>query len=241
MLTDTLQKLDIFYAGALDCAPVDLRSGELKIVPCSDIDIEFAKGYPLAVYGVDTGEGTVLAVQAELATALAGLEFSTLDNPDCDALERILNPHIQGLDWFRGIRLYCDSTTFTSRRIGEVRAVTQDDPTACELHAKWGGEVFGQVVDGGVVSWAAVKPLSDIVWDLRVDTLPEHRGRGYAASVVSAAISHILDSGRITGWGTDRYNTASLKTAQAVGFAHYALDFGCVLPSAFCSLPSVPK
>jgi RimJ/RimL family protein N-acetyltransferase len=103
-----------------------------------------------------------------------------------------------------------------------------EDDHALLLHSTWGGKVFGQIADGKVVSWAAVKPLSDVVWDLSIETVPEHRGRGYARSAVSAALRHVFASGRLAGWGCDRTSVASLRTALSVGFRRYALDFGCV-------------
>ncbi|MCE5324210.1 GNAT family N-acetyltransferase [bacterium] len=73
-----------------------------------------------------------------------------------------------------------------------------------------------------------MKPLSDVVWDPTIQTLPEYRGMGYAKSAVSAAVKYILDNGKIATWGADRTNIASLHTAHALGFQDYGLDFGCV-------------
>ncbi|MGB9620497.1 MAG: GNAT family N-acetyltransferase, partial [Armatimonadota bacterium] len=145
----------------------------------------------------------------------------------CDTLGRALDPMIDVEFWFRGFRLYCDPASFIDRTFGDVRDVSNEDARARQMHGFWGGPVFGQIVDGKAVALCAVKPLSDVVWDLSVETLPNYRGKGYAKSTVSAALRYCLDNGRIAGWGCDRDNTASLRTALSVGFKHYALDFGC--------------
>ncbi len=224
--------LDQFYAAVLGCSPEDLNASGAVVVPNPAISqVRIAAGSPLALYAVDKGTGAVFSVRPDLAglveRVVRGTPSAALEGPLCDAVERALEG-LHGGWWFRGIRLYCDSHSFRDQRQGTVRAVTHTDKTAQEMHRKWGGEVFGQIVGGETVAWAAVKPFSDIEWDLRVDTLPDFRGRGYAKSVVSAAVEHIISHGRIAGWGCDRTNRASLRTAEAVGFREYGLDFGFV-------------
>ena len=123
--------------------------------------------------------------------------------------------------------LYCEPGGFTDCSFGEVRDVADRDESAWHMRDTWGGPVFGQIADGKVVTWCAIKPLSDIVWDLSIETHPQYRGRGYAKSTVSAALKHVFANDRLVGWGCDRDNPASLRTALSVGFKHYALDLGC--------------
>ena len=232
-MSATTDLLDKHYAAQLGCAPADLDSGRLVVAPNENVGgIRFARGIPLAVYALSKSAGAVISVLPRLEeaahTAIAGRVPSGLDDDLCGALERALDPMVNARLWFRGFRAYCDSETFIDCAFGEVRKVTTDDEVAIELNRRWGGPVFGQIVDGKAVSWCAVKPLSDIAWDLSIETHPEHRGRGYAKSAVSAAVRHILDSGKLATWGCDRDNPASLRTAISVGFQHYALDFGCL-------------
>ncbi len=115
----------------------------------------------------------------------------------------------------------------------ETREISPaEDLRAAALHSTWGGKVFGRLIDGQVVSWVAVKPLSEVVWDLSVETLPEHRGQGHAKWAVSLALRFVFQEGRLAGWGCDRDNMASLAVARAVGFEEYALDFGCAAGGA---------
>lgn len=225
--------LDSFYAEALGCEPQDLNSGQVLVITNEGIaQVCIAAGSPLALLAVDTGRGAVFSARPDIAPLLHHLvgaaECPVLDGRLCSLVEDAIGSVVRGW-WFRGKRLYCDAARFRDQTIGEVRTVTTTDEAAAALHRRWGGEVFGQIVDGRVVAWAAVKPFSHIEWDLRVDTLEEFRGRGYAKSVVSAAVKHILSRDRIAGWGCDRTNIASLRTAESVGFEVYGLDFGCVV------------
>lgn len=230
-MAHTLKDLDTYYAGQLGCNPGDLNSRTLLAVATDAVaSIRFAMSIPLAVFSMNKGAGGVIAVRTGLKDALdsALAPHSDLDHDACEAVRAAVDPLIRASDWFYGQRLYCEPDHYTDCACGEVRMVTTEDETAVELSHKWGGEVFGQMVDGRVVSWAAVKPLSDVVWDISVRTLRDYRGRGYAKSVVSAAVRFIFDHDRLAAWGTHRTNLASLNTARAVGFRDYALEFGCV-------------
>ena len=226
-----LALLDDFYARSLGCPPADLNSGGITVVEGDLSSIRYAKGAPLALYAVATPRGGVISVRPGLAAvveqAVAGA--TTLGDAVCRAVEHAVTPLLAVDFWFEGVRLVCEPETFLDRTTANVRELqAEDDASVSALREKWGGKVFGQVVDGCVVSRAAVKPLSDIVWDLSVDTAPGYRGRGFAKSTVSAALRHIFANGRLAGWGCDRDNAASLRVAAAVGFREYGCDFGCV-------------
>jgi ribosomal protein S18 acetylase RimI-like enzyme len=230
-MPDPIELLDRLYASELGCNPQDFNSGRLVKASCERIGgIRFAKGIPLVLFSIAKTSGAVVSVHPRLIDIVDKVldGRSKLDDEACDALESALNPLINVNFWFRGCRLFCSPETFSDQTFGDVRDVTGLDDISAALHAKWGGRVFGQIVDGRVVSWAAVKPLSDIGWDLSIQTSPEYRGRGYAKSVVSAAVKHVFENGRLATWGTDTTNTASLRTAHSLGFQDYGLDFGCV-------------
>jgi Acetyltransferase (GNAT) family len=223
--------LDGFYAGSLGCAPEDLNAGGLTIVERDLRSIRFAKGMPLALYALAKPGGAVIAVKPGCRTAVEGAVRGSkvLDDAICSAIERAVSPLVSVGFWFRGVRLFCEPGSFVDRTAGEVvEVLPDDDERAFLLHRRWGGKVFGQIAEGTVVSWAAVKPLSDVVWDLSIETVRDHRGRGHAKSAVSAALKHIFANEKLAGWGCDRDSATSLRTALSVGFRHYALDFGCV-------------
>ncbi len=233
MTSSAVERLDRHYAEALGCTPDELNSGRLVVVGNDQVGaIRFAKSVPLVLLAIGKGDGAVISVeprfQVRVAEAVRELEGRSLDHRVCDAIQGAVGLSVNEPLWFRGQRLYCEPERFVDQGSGIVRDVTEEDAHAGELRSKWGGRVFGRVVDKMVVSWAAIKPLSDIVWDLSVETLAEHRGRGYARSVVTEAVRFIFSNGRLAAWGADRMNVASLATARSVGFVDYGLDFGCV-------------
>ena len=227
------QELDRYYAHCLGCGPDDMNRGCLVVIGNPRINaIMWAKSAPLVVFGFGKGESSVISARPSLKphieTALRHTAQRRLNDAFCDLLEKTVAQHMSKIACFRGIRLYCDQTTFEDKSISSDQVVTAQDPHAIELNEKWGGEVFGHVEDGRVVSWAAVKPLSEVVWDISAETLPDCQGRGCARSAVSAAVKHILSKGKIAAWACDRTNEASIRTAKSVGFEEYALEFGCV-------------
>lgn len=226
------EALDDFYSRSLGCSCHDLRAGRSIIVENDLGSIRFAKGAPLAIYAlIRPASGAVVAVEPELGALVREVipEAHVLDDATCDAIEGVVASLVSVDYWFRGIRLYCTPESFRDCAVGEVREILpQEDERTRLLWATWGGKVFGRMVGGQVVSWAAVKPFSDVVWDLFIETLPGHRGQGHAKSAASVAVKHIIAAGRLAGWGCERTDDASLGVARALGFLPYALDFGCV-------------
>ena len=221
----------MLYSRELGCNPCDFNSGGLVVVSNEKIgEIMFAKGFPLALFSIAKAGGVVVSALPRLKNAVDRVidGKTALDDDVCDAIEHALTPIVDVRYWFRGCRLYCAPETFRDQATGNVQDVTYQDSISEALHAKWDGPVFGQIIDGKAVSRAAIKPLSDIAWDLSIQTLPEYRGWGYAKSVVSVAVKYIFENGKLAAWGTDRTNAASLNTAYSFGFQDYGLDFGCV-------------
>lgn len=231
--TDPIELLDRYYASQLGCTPEQFNSGEVIIIPNENTAaIRFAKGSSLLIYAMSKDRGTIITARPGIAEEVSrcirdAQPDQTLTDEFCDTIEHCLRTKLRASYWFRGYRLYCEPESFRDCSFGEVRDISDEDETAWQMQDTWGGPVFGQIVEGKPVTWCAVKVLSDIVWDLSIETLPEYRGQGYAKSTVSVAVKHCFSCGRLVGWGCDRDNTASLKTALAVGFKHYALDFGC--------------
>ena len=148
-----------------------------------------------------------------------------LDAATCAAVERAISPLVDVGFCFSGVRLFCEPDSFLDCAQGDVRKLlTGEDSRADLLQRRWGGPVFGQFVSGDVVSWAAVKPLSDVVWDLSIETLPERPRPWLREGLQTAAVKHIFASGRLAGWGCDRTSVESLGSARAVGFRDYGFD-----------------
>ncbi|MFQ3549568.1 MAG: GNAT family N-acetyltransferase [Armatimonadota bacterium] len=230
-MNNTVAILDSFYAYSFGCKPENLRDNNLTLVSKEDIGIKFAKGYPLGFLSMDTKNGCIAVVKNDFVEHVK----SILENKTrIDMISRFnivsaIEKRTFLKEWFTGVRFYCDKNSFIDCSFGKIEDITNSDEWAIDYCKKWHGKVFGQIADGKIVSRAAVKILSDDVADLRVETDNDHRGKGYAKSVVSAALKQIFDSGRVAGWGTDVDNKASINTAVSVGFEYYADDFGCII------------
>jgi hypothetical protein len=73
------------------------------------------------------------------------------------------------------------------------------------------------IIDGQVASEAWSSAKNHVSASVRVDTLPEFRGRGLAVSVAGAWVKHVLDSGRIAYYTHATGNAASAALARRLG------------------------
>ena len=78
--------------------------------------------------------------------------------------------------------------------------------------------VAATFVDGQPVSFAYAGSITESLFDVAIDTLPEHRRRGYAALCVSHLIRHMHERGQQPVWGATTENTASANLARKLGF-----------------------
>jgi GNAT superfamily N-acetyltransferase len=68
------------------------------------------------------------------------------------------------------------------------------------------------------VSFCCVAALTETLWDVAIDTLPEYRRRGHAVRCSSYMIRHMLERDRWPVWGAEEDNRASLALAARLGF-----------------------
>ena len=73
-------------------------------------------------------------------------------------------------------------------------------------------------VDGAPVAFCYAAYETESWWDVSVDTLVEHRRRGYASSAAAFLIRHMLARGKAPVWGALDANQASLAMAAKYGF-----------------------
>jgi GNAT superfamily N-acetyltransferase len=74
-------------------------------------------------------------------------------------------------------------------------------------------------VDGAPVSFCYAGTMTESIWDVALETLPAHRGRGHATSCVTFMIHLMRDRGREPVWGALETNRASRRLAEKLGFA----------------------
>jgi hypothetical protein len=73
-------------------------------------------------------------------------------------------------------------------------------------------------VDGAPVSFCYAGTMTESIWDVALETLEAHRGRGHATSCVTFMIHLMRDRGREPVWGALEGNQASRCLAQKLGF-----------------------
>ncbi len=68
------------------------------------------------------------------------------------------------------------------------------------------------------VSFCYAGAVTEAWWDISIDTLPEHRRKGYAALCVAHMIRHMQSQGKQPVWAAITENPASWRLAQKLGF-----------------------
>jgi len=86
------------------------------------------------------------------------------------------------------------------------------------MHAREVAPVAGAFVDGVAASFCYPCWTSESLWDVSIDTLSTHRGRGLAAHVVQFMMASMRREGREPVWAAVESNRASLRLAERLGF-----------------------
>jgi GNAT superfamily N-acetyltransferase len=73
-------------------------------------------------------------------------------------------------------------------------------------------------VDGAPVSFCYAGTMTETIWDVALETLEPHRGRGHATSCVIFMIHLMRAAGREPAWGALETNRASRRLAEKLGF-----------------------
>jgi GNAT superfamily N-acetyltransferase len=78
------------------------------------------------------------------------------------------------------------------------------------------------LVDGSPVCWAWSERSDDCCAEVAVETLPQHRRKGYARQVVAAWAYEVIGSGRTAFYSYQFENEASRALARSLGAVWYA-------------------
>jgi hypothetical protein len=70
---------------------------------------------------------------------------------------------------------------------------------------------------GEVAGIAGVSKDSDFMWQIGIDVLPAHRGRGLAPAMTCAAAMAVFEAGALPYYGTSSSNIPSMRTALTAG------------------------
>ena len=109
--------------------------------------------------------------------------------------------------------------------------VTPDNARVLEpLLAPWLPDVtasaplFAATVDGQAVSVCGSVRRTDFAHEAGVETVPDYRGRGYAAHVVTAWARAVREMGRVPLYSTSWKNEASRAVARKLGLIQFGND-----------------
>jgi RimJ/RimL family protein N-acetyltransferase len=101
----------------------------------------------------------------------------------------------------------------------EVAGLRVDDELGRELRmAAEESPIAAAVVAGEPVSFCYAGAVTETLWDISIDTVPEHRRRGYAGLCVAFMIRHMQARGKQPVWGAAEDNPASWRLARKLGF-----------------------
>ncbi len=87
-------------------------------------------------------------------------------------------------------------------------------PVAAEFSDRGDGHALSAA---SAASFCCAVSATESLWDISVDTLPEHRNRGFAARCVSVMVRHMLPLRPV--WAAEESNTLSMRLAAKLGFA----------------------
>jgi GNAT superfamily N-acetyltransferase len=110
----------------------------------------------------------------------------------------------------------------------DLRVVPPDEPLALgyvlpplrqELEAaRLRSPLAVAFVAGLAASFAYAPWQTETLFDVSIDTVEAHRGRGLGAASVALLIEHMRSTGKQPVWGALDGNTASLRLARRLGF-----------------------
>jgi RimJ/RimL family protein N-acetyltransferase len=95
-------------------------------------------------------------------------------------------------------------------------------PDQLRRELRFGAEdsaIMTTFVDDQPVAFCYAGSITESLWDVSIDTLPQHRRRGYAALCAAHMIRHMTAQGKQPVWGAVAENLASWRLAQKIGFA----------------------
>jgi GNAT superfamily N-acetyltransferase len=81
-----------------------------------------------------------------------------------------------------------------------------------------GSPIAATFVEGRPVSFCYAGAITETLWDIAIDTLPEHRRQGYAGLSVAYLVRHMQAQGLQPVWQALEDNPSSWRLAQKLGF-----------------------
>lgn len=103
--------------------------------------------------------------------------------------------------------------------LATIERTPMEDELRGELRnaAGW-TQIAASFVGGQPVAFCYAGSITETLWDVSIDTLPEHRRAGHAARVAAFVIGHMARLGQRPVWGALVDNPASWRLGERLGF-----------------------
>lgn len=231
--TDTIRKVDAFWAAYFGCRPEDLNSRQTHVFTHAALEMyEGALVFRHADACIISVPKTVPEI--ERARLRKGAPQEAFDAKFLARTFVVSTDKVTGPAWV-GI---CDRADFKSLPT-TARLLTESDEGAVRRLAEGCGEVawkqsklaldrmnnFGLFVGGDIVAASGYIVMGDLLAYIGVVTHPAHRGKGHAKAVVSASMKYAFDKGLVAMWRTPQANESAVGLARSLGFHPYALTY----------------
>lgn len=228
--SDSLGRVDAFWAGYFGCAPEDLNGSRTLVVSHAAL-----QGYD-GVLVFRHGGACIVSVPDVVPEVerekLRGAPPDRAFDPEFLSKTFVVwRDRVSPPAWVG----FCDKSDF--------RPV----PTAARLLAARDADAIGRLAEGcGELAWKASKLVLDrepnfgifqgddivaasgylnmggVLAYIGVVTHPDHRGKGHAKAVVSATMSYAFEKGLVPMWRTPASHEAAISVARSLGFSPYA-------------------
>jgi GNAT superfamily N-acetyltransferase len=228
--TDTLKKVDAYWASYFGCSVSDLNGNATKVFTHN------ALGAYDGALAFRHGEACILSVpesspEIERAKIRAAKPAQAFDAQFLAKVFVINSDNITGPAWV-GV---ADRSSFKPAK-SAARLLTAADEAAMRDLAEGCGETawkqskiavdrqtnFGLFVGPKLVAASGYLNMGGLLAYIGVITHPDHRGKGHAKAVATAAMTHALEHTLIPMWRTLDAHEAAVQLAGVLGFQKYA-------------------
>ncbi len=227
---DTLKKVDAYWAGYFGCTVEDLNGNATRVFTHAAL-----KSADLAL-AFRHGDACIISVP-ESSPEIERSKLRAVKPPqafDAEFLAKVFvidSDKVTGPAWV-GV---ADRASFRPSK-SQARLLTSADEAAMRDLAEGCGETawkqskieldrltnFGLFVGPKLVAASGYVNMGGVLAYIGVITHPDHRGKGYAKSVVTASMTHALEKSLLPMWRTLEAHEAAVQLAGAMGFQKYA-------------------
>ena len=227
---DTLGKVDAYWASYFGCTVADLNGSATRVFTHAalgnyDGALAFRHGNALIVSVPE------MSPEIERSKLRAAKPAQAFDAQFLAKVFVINSDKITGPAWV-GV---ADRSSFKATK-SPARLLTAADEAAMRELAEGCGETawkqskiavdrqtnFGIFSGPKLVAASGYLNMEGVLAYIGVITHPDHRGKGYAKSVVTACMTHALEHNLIPMWRTLDAHETAVQLAGAMGFQKYA-------------------